>query len=454
MADSTEKKKETLSKADIQRIASLPRSKHIVAGIIQDTIVDPVTGYIYFPNPNSKTEYDKLLPTRVKPTDPSILSVDSDKKDKSEDAHEASASKVPEQDQGNGTERNPDRERPADARQSAVVATGKQGPSEDKGRKKKKGGRKIIIAVALVAVAAVCVPFTLQAVNNMSLPGVSVNEPVGESVSIVQVIHPLIPGDQITESDIQEAVVSTETYNQITLQGTNLYQWQRADTLLGMYVQEYIPAGQYVSFSSVGAAYDPPVSLWSPDTYIDIPLTESQANERIWMPGEIVNVTIRKQTSSESAVANSQKQLATGGTQTTVQQQITVAETNIPKATICDVLTGEDASGSMYQTLSELSSIPAGEQADYLANASKLEGFSAQWDQRYVRIYLSQADIDAVGDISNLETTTIELVPTEEYSRTDEARTSFVSTAQATIKNVLAVLPQQNVENVNGEEGN
>ena len=119
MADSTEKKKETLSKADIQRIASLPRSKHIVAGIIQDTIVDPVTGYIYFPNPNSKTEYDKLLPTRVKPTDPSILSVDSDKKDKSEDAHEASASKVPEQDQGNGTERNPDRERPADASQSA-----------------------------------------------------------------------------------------------------------------------------------------------------------------------------------------------------------------------------------------------------------------------------------------------------------------------------------------------
>ena len=37
---------------------------------------------------------------------------------------------------------------------------------------------------------------------------------------------------------------------------------------------------------------------------------------------------------------------------------------------------------------------------------------------------------------------TITIEPTGEYNRTDEARTSFVSSAQATIQNVIAVLPQ------------
>ena len=140
------------------------------------------------------------------------------------------------------------------------------------------------------------------------------------------------------------------------------------------------------------------------------------------MPGEIVSVTIRKQTSSENAVADSQKQLASGGAQTTVQQQITVVETSIPETTICDVLTGEDATGSMYETLAELSSIPAGEQADYLANASKQDTFTSYWDQKYIRIYLPQSDIDAIGDITDPEGVTITIEPTGEYSRTDEAR--------------------------------
>lgn len=440
MAESGEKKTGTLTKADIMRIAALPRSKHIVAGIVQDTIVDPVTGYIYFPNPDSKNEYDQLLPKRVKPTDPSILKVAADEnpnEDKEDTTSAADGTEKPEPDGSNGKD---ETDPPKQEKKSAVIATGKEGPSTKK--PKKKGMQKIIIAAAIVVVAAACIPFILQSVNSMSMPGTTQTEPVGESVSIVQVLHPLIPGDQITESDIQEAVVSTETYNQITLQGTNLYQWQRADTLLGMYVQEYIPAGQYVAFSSVGAAYDPPVSLWSPDTYIDIPLTEEQAISRIWMPGEIVSVTIRKQTSSENAVADSQKQLASGGAQTTVQQQITVVETSIPETTICDVLTGEDATGSMYETLAELSSIPAGEQADYLANASKQDTFTSYWDQKYIHIYLPQSDIDAIGDITDPEGVTITIEPTGEYSRTDEARTSFVSSAQATIQNVLAVLPQ------------
>lgn len=209
-----------------------------------------------------------------------------------------------------------------------------------------------------------------------------------------------------------------------------------------MYVQEYIPAGQYVSFASVGAAYEPPQTLWHSDTYIDIPLTDEQNAEKIYQPGEKVKVTIRKQTSTEKAEEGTSKQLSGNGTFTTINQSVTIQEAVLPSATVCDVLTGENADDSLYQTLVELAAVPAGEQADYIANAVKREGFTDRFNQQYLRIYATANDIALIGDISDPESVSIEIESTGEYSKEDDARSSFVATAQATIQNINAVLSQ------------
>lgn len=47
-----------------------------------------------------------------------------------------------------------------------------------------------------------------------------------------------------------------------------------------------------------------------------------------------------------------------------------------------------------------------------------------------------------IGDISDPESVSIEIESTGEYSKEDDARSSFVATAQATIQNINAVLSQ------------
>lgn len=413
--------KSHLSIAEIQRIAALPKKKMRVGDTIQDVIVDAANGYVYFPNPTPKNDADLLLPRRVPytPTEP-----------KEEESKETVNSK--------------------EETKTSLVITDK--PSAEEKPKRKRG---LVIAavcsIIVIAIGAMSIPVIkdyLPQGTNLSFSSED-EVSIGKTVSIVQVVRPLIPGDIISESDIQEATVSTETYNQITLQGTNLYQWQRADSLLGMYVQEYIPAGQYVSFASVGAAYEPPQTLWHSDTYIDIPLTDEQNAEKLYQPGEKVKVTIRKQTSTEKAEEGSSKQLSGNGTFTTINQSVTIQEAVLPSVTICDVLTGENADGSLYQTLVELAAVPAGEQADYIANAVKREGFTDRFNQRYLRIYASENDISLIGDISDLENVTIQIESIGEYSKENDTRSSFVATAQATIQNVNAVLAQS----ANAEEG-
>lgn len=50
---------------DIKRIASLPRQKLRIGGVIREVVIDPVTKYIYFPNPNPKSDHDLLQDNRV-----------------------------------------------------------------------------------------------------------------------------------------------------------------------------------------------------------------------------------------------------------------------------------------------------------------------------------------------------------------------------------------------------
>ena len=64
-------------------------------------------------------------------------------------------------------------------------------------------------------------------------------EPVDEpdpslnTIQVIQVKQDLIPGDVITEDVIQSATISAESYNQITLGGTNIYQYTE-DSLADM----------------------------------------------------------------------------------------------------------------------------------------------------------------------------------------------------------------------------
>ncbi len=417
-----------------------------VGGIEQEVICDEITGFIYYPNPNATDPYNLLLPRRT-PYSPEKMATiqenpaeEETMKDKPEDA----------------------RTNPAPSETNLPQKVNKSIMSEndsfEENEKKKKGNKHknkslkgkvvalgIIIAIALggACVAPIVMESFSKSDSGNQEPTPAPDQEVPQNASIVQVVRNLIPGDVIKKEDLQEAVISNETYNQITLQGVNLYQWAKADTLVGMYAQNYLPSGQYVSFSSVGAVYEPPQSLWNSDTYIDLILNEEQQTEANFIPGQKVNVVVRKEIITESPVTQDNGEIGGGGAATTFIQTSTINEYSFPNTTVCDVFTGDSGDGSLYQTLHAISSVPAGEQGDYLKKAMKDESFANQFKEKIVRVYVSQTDRDKIGDISNLENVSIFIESADDFCKDNDERAAFVATAQATMQNVKAALEAQ-----------
>lgn len=164
-----------------------------------------------------------------------------------------------------------------------------------------------------------------------------------------------------------------------------------------MCAQTYLPAGQYVSFNSVGAAYQPRQTLWQPGTYLDLPMTAEQQAAADYIPGEKINVVIRKQVTQESPVTQGQESMGNGGTTTTIVQTTTIEEYSLPGTTICDVFTGESANHSLFEALDALGTVPAGEQVGYINTSMKEETFADRFAQKVLRVYVSPEDAEKSG---------------------------------------------------------
>ena len=455
-------KSTALTKEDILRITSLPVKKMRVGNIVQDVVCDEATGYIYYVNPNATGLFDRLDKRRTK-YDPEKMKEILQEKEKAEEQQEqeeeakpfippktpnfslkkkqaekksGEADDVGEKDTASKKRKN----------ENLPQTTHNELKAREKPKKEKKPRqnlkRKIIVlgcAVAVIAAGACAYPIvmeTLQQRRQEPTPPTPTVTVENDNASIVQVVNDLIPGDIITADDLKEAVVAEDTYSQITLQGINLYQWSRADALVGMYAQTYLPAGQYVSFSSIGASYEPPQSLWTSDSYLDIPLPEEQQADAAYLPGQKINVVLRKQVTQESPVTQSQDETQSGGTSTTIVQTTTIDEFSFPNTTICDVLTG-DGTHSLYQSLHALSTVPAGEQSNYINRTMQREEFASQFQQKTLRIALSKEDIDKLGKL-DFSKTQVSITPTDTFDKADDDRASAASAEQATMKNVLS----------------
>ena len=173
-------------------------------------------------------------------------------------------------------------------------------------------------------------------------------DPTLNSIQVIQVIDDLIPGDVVSVENIQTATVSAKTYNQITLGGTNIYQWDRADSLIGKYVTAYIPAGQYLAYSNVASAYTPAKNPWVNEqqghVYVTAPLDNATASSELMNFGAKVDMTIKKETVMETEAPPEVQEIEGLEHQNTVYQSISIDTYNMSNVIVCDLLNGDGES--------------------------------------------------------------------------------------------------------------
>lgn len=130
----------------------------------------------------------------------------------------------------------------------------------------------VIIAVGIIAVSI----FTVKPlIANFKAPTVNNDT---DAISVITLKQDVVPGDVITEDMLAQAKIDNKTYNQIAMNNTDIYKWDRCKDVIGLYATEYIPQEQYMSVNSVSSNFElkanPYGSSNSNFSYVDIPITE------------------------------------------------------------------------------------------------------------------------------------------------------------------------------------
>ena len=280
---------------------------------------------------------------------------------------------------------------------------------EQRGQFKLQGSKRILLFLGccLLIILAVCAALLPRSRSTDSGPISS--PPSLASITVIQVNRDLMPGEVLTESDIQAAPVSSEVYNQISLTGTNLYQWDRRDGLIGMYASAFLPKGQYLSYSSISSVFEVPLNPWGNSSgqvvIVDVPLTEATPGS--YTLGSNVDIVIQRRTTTE--VQSEPPETISFGTNfsktSSVSQSTRIDEFTISNVTIANLITADGL--DLYRLYFALASIPAGEQLHYLSEQMTDPAFVANVTPRWIRILITQEASDILGDLYDGNTSAV-----------------------------------------------
>ena len=131
------------------------------------------------------------------------------------------------------------------------------------------------------------------------------------TIEVIMISRDLLAGSEITPDNIQRVEITSEDYNSITLGGQKmLCRWEDYDSIMGQFVQSFIPSGQYLQYSDLRRTYNPTPNPWYNEEeealYIPITLDINMAKIGDLCVGEKVTLSIvhpyaEPQTSEESS---------------------------------------------------------------------------------------------------------------------------------------------------------
>lgn len=267
-------------------------------------------------------------------------------------------------------------------------------------------------------------------------PQTSEPDPTLSNIQVIQVKDIMIPGDTITEDNVQAAEISAADYELLRANGRILYQWETVNNLIGMVVNKYIPKGGYIASGDESATYTPASNPWvneqSGMTYVTLPLDETTAASSLLNFGAKADITVTKKTTSQTSQQED-------GTITTVTSEKKYPFTSI---IICDIWNADQE--SIYPQYSSYLAIPAGERLDYIRDALLEDtDLERKLTPAYIRVKIDSTLATEIGDFnSNNITISYALHDANDIDVTTDAKREFASQARAldeTINQAIAL---------------
>lgn len=323
---------------------------------------------------------------------------------------------------------------------------------DELGQKKSKK-KKIIFTVTIVCVATVVTAYYYMTSTTTEAPETTKNNDISSlaEIDVIQVTDELIPGDQITQENIQQVSISAEVYNQISLSSVNLYQWSRSESLIGAYAVKYIPRGQYLTYENVNSVYEPTTNPWSSVgdgyTLLTLPIKDNDIDVNY---GSVLSLTIEKKTVQETGSRDpeAEESPAVEGLEhkTSVEQSSIVDTYGLSNVVVCDLLNSDE--NSIYNTLTTWMAIPAGEQEPYIKSQFKEnKELIKNLQPKYVRIRVTDAQAKALGSLTE-GNISVKITVQDKSDTGNDAKRQYASESKALMKTINSL-----IEEVDADKG-
>lgn len=291
----------------------------------------------------------------------------------------------------------------------------------------------IIVGLAVIAIIATVILLTFPKKSTPKTPleiaGEAVNMAESEYYDIIRTTRDIIPGEQISAGDIEKVRISTDLFNQYALSDDFAYKWDKAKDIEGLYANQYIPQGGYLTYNNIVGAYFSESNPWevAKDGYgfIDIPIVSDFETQKIWLIGASVDLVVQKKTYSDKPTSVETPRKVEGlDHSSTITEKIILDTYSFKNIQIANLFSADGAT-NFYSKYSSLVKIPDGEQRSYFEGlfAANKENGNA-FLPAFIRIQLPLEQIAVIGSLT-AENTVVDIEVVPSVTPYDDAQTQF-----------------------------
>ena len=316
-----------------------------------------------------------------------------------------------------------------------------------KGKKNRAQNKKIYriifgaVITILVVLAAVMLGFRLS-ISLLSEENTNnVVPPAENAIMVIEMKKDILPGECIEAENLQAANIDSQTYNQIAINGNDLYRWEQKDNIVGMYATEYISQGHYITTQAVTKLYKGYENPWGINDeafdYADIPIDITEFDRTELLIGKKVNLKFQIE-QKEEKFSETLTSISNGLRVIHEDNVTTTKSYTVNNAVITNILTVNDS--NLFEVYSALSAIPEGNQEHYIKKTVKYnKEYISSITPAKIRVAFDKEYIEELKESIN-SGKKVEVELTDETDISTEDKKNFYNNEEALMEIILQVI--------------
>lgn len=208
----------------------------------------------------------------------------------------------------------------------------------------------------------------IERLENLTMVGMRVN-------------RDLLPGEKITDADIEKVSFSADIYNQAAFNGVTPLTWDTLPNVVGLYVNQFVHEGQILASNMVTGIYNNALNPFKPANdsnyvYLEIPVNFTYKHLDSVTIGKKMNFSIETKTFTDKNQSIGSEEVAGLEHTSSITEQTLTDIYRLKNVPVVDLIALDGS--SLFDVYSIYNQIPDGDLQTYLQKVMEEEFFAAK----------------------------------------------------------------------------